>query len=296
MLAFADGHDGVASLDELRCLGFSDGEIRARVRSGHLVPEHRGVFMVARQRISGRGHLRAALLAGGDDAFLSHRSAAAVYRLRSINRFAIHLTRPGATRRSRDNLIIHRSTLLHPDDVRVYEGLRVSSIARMLIDLTAAGEPRGELQRLITEADRRDLLQIDRLKATLTRHAGRPGAATLTTVLGDYVWTPRDKSTLERDFAQFIAADPELPTPLRNITLGPYEIDVYWPGQRLAVELDGRTYHQAVKDRDRDNAKDIWLAKHGLWAIRIRDFRFEHDKPGILRDLHELLGLATRAA
>ncbi len=75
----------------------------------------------------------------------------------------------------------------------------------------------------------------------------------------------------------------------RNVLLGSYEIDCYWPEHRLVVELDGRPYHQAVRDHERDNAKDIWLQANRIRIIRIRDFRFEHDRPGIRRDLHRFL-------
>ncbi len=296
LIALADRHESVVARAQLTVLGFSDKEVKTLIRAGQLIPLHRGVYAFNSKRLSGRGHLLAALHAAGPTAFLSHRSAAAAYRLRTVNRYEIHLTLPGGSRQPRENLIFHRTTLLHPDEVRTYNGLRVSSIARMLVELTAGGERPTEIKRLITEAARHDLLQIEPLEQTLARHAGQPGIPLLAELLGDYVWNPRDRSELERQFAAFLARHPELPEPLTNVHLGPWEIDFHWPEQRLAVELDGRLYHQAVQDRERDNAKDIWLQKRRIRIMRIRDFRFEHDQPGIHRDLHDLLGLQPRAA
>ena len=296
LLALAGRQDDAVSLRQLTLLGFTRAEVRARVRRGDWTPVHRGVYLVGRGTLSPRGHLHAALLAAPGGAFLSHRSAAAAYGLRQINRFEIHITVPAARSRQRNgNLIRHRATNLHRDDVRTYNRLRVSSIPQMLIELTST-ETERELDRLVTEAARRDLLHVDKLTQALRRNSRRPGLVKLRGVLGDYVWKPRDKSTLERDFAAFIVADPLIPEPVRNEYIGPYEIDVHWPEHRLAVELDGRHYHQAVKDPERDNAKDIYLQKRGIRSVRIRDYRFEHDRAGIRGDLLDFLRSAADAA
>jgi hypothetical protein len=62
---------------------------------------------------------------------------------------------------------------------------------------------------------------------------------------------------------------------------------------RLAVELDGRPYHVAVQDMERDRLNDAALQRLGHVPIRFTDFRFEHDRPGILRDLHHFLGVSS---
>jgi very-short-patch-repair endonuclease len=57
------------------------------------------------------------------------------------------------------------------------------------------------------------------------------------------------------------------------------------------VELDGRPYHVAAQDMERDRIKDAAMQKLGHIALRFTDFRFEHDLPGILRDLRHFLGV-----
>ena len=268
LVRLADAQDGPVSHEQMLALGYTTKQIRVRRERGDLIPQHRGVYLVSRRSIPPRGYLRAALLATGPEAFLSHRTAAAVYGLRRINRYAIHVTIPQTSRRHRDNLILHRTCDFDARDVRIDDGLRVSTIPRMLIEL-APDETERELDRLITEADRRDLLQIEPLEEALARHSRRPGTRTLRAVLGDYIYIPRDKSTLERDFAAFLAQDPAIPPPSRNVILEHrYEIDFYWPTHALAVELDGRPYHQAVTDHDRDNAKDIWLQQRGIRSLQ----------------------------
>ncbi len=64
-----------------------------------------------------------------------------------------------------------------------------------------------------------------------------------------------------------------------------------WTEQRVTLELDGRPYHVAVEDFDRDRAKDRALTRHGWRPIRVSDFEWEHDRATVLDDLYALLGV-----
>lgn len=62
--------------------------------------------------------------------------------------------------------------------------------------------------------------------------------------------------------------------------LGRYDVDIYWPQERLAIEVDGAAYHDPERDRRRDlvlehdhdvhthrvAAERVWLDP--LWAAR----------------------------
>jgi hypothetical protein len=232
------------------------------------------------------------LLAAGEGAFLSHRTAAAVWGLRETSTRRIDVTLAGGCRRSRGSLVIHR-TALQPttSEVRTKNGLRVSSVPRLLIEL-ASSESAQELDRLITLAVRKHVLNVDKMQAAVTRHARRPGVAKLKSALKDYLPRPDRKSGLERAFDELLARHPEIPQPQRNIHLDGWEIDCYWPEQKLAVELDGRPYHIAASDIERDRLKDAKLLKVGIRVMRITDSRFELDPIGALGDLLAALGLS----
>jgi hypothetical protein len=73
---------GVVSRGQLRELDCSRHAIDRRVRAGRLHPLHRGVYAVGHPKISREGHWMAAVLACGEDAVLSHRSAAALWGIR----------------------------------------------------------------------------------------------------------------------------------------------------------------------------------------------------------------------
>src|SRR4051794_33676946 len=69
---------GVISHGQLLALGLGLGPIKYRMRVGRLHVIHRGVYAVGHSRLTVRGRWMAAVLAFGEGALLSHRSAAAL--------------------------------------------------------------------------------------------------------------------------------------------------------------------------------------------------------------------------
>lgn len=285
------------SRDQLVVLGFTDNQILDRVGDGSLHRLHHNVFAVGHRRLSDRAHLFAALLTFGPRAFLSHRTAAAVWKLRPVNLHELEVSLAGTGGRAREALVVHRTrTEPHPDDVRTHGDLRVSSVPRMLVELASREKPE-ELARLITTAVQKSLLPLHRadarhrLEAALARHERYPGMARLQAVLAAYRRTDSSKSELERAFDRLLAQHPEIPAPQTNINIGPWEIDRFWPEHQLAVELDGRPYHIAAAAMERDRIKDAALLRQGITPLRFTDFRVAHDARGILGDLHHFLRL-----
>jgi hypothetical protein len=280
---------GAIGVGQLQAVGFTAREVSRLVSGGALTRRHQGVLLDARAPIPPRGHLFAALLAAGPTAFLSHRTAAAIHGLRAVNVRQIELTVVANRTPKRDGLRIHRTTNLHPHEVRTVDGLRVSSVPRLLMEL-ASRETRAELDRLIAEAARRRSLDLHRIDETLARHPRHPGLSKLTVALAAYQPAPPDKSRLERAFADWLATLPHIPAPERNVWLaGRWEIDFLWRAQSLAVELDGRPYHLLPADQERDRIKDVWLQRHAIHVVRVTEFRFEHDRAGVEADLRHFL-------
>jgi hypothetical protein len=194
---------GVVTRDQLYELGFSYWQINRRLGLGRLHRIHHNVFAVGHRHLTDRAHLFAALLTFGPEAFLSHRTAAAVWKLRAINLHGIEVTLPGSGGRHRDGLTVHRTaTAPEADEVRTHGDLRVSSVPRMLIEL-AARETSRELDRLVTLAVQKRLLRPDSrdgratLEQALARHERHPGTAKLAAVLAVYRRTESRKSQLE---------------------------------------------------------------------------------------------------
>ncbi len=128
-LAF-DQH-GVVALSQLIGLGFGVQAVERRVRDGRLLKIHREVFAVGHRRLSQRSYWWAAVLAYGDQALLSHRSAAAFWELAKPRSSPIDVTAPVGWQglRRREGIWIHRGKL-HPEDRAERAGIPVTSIAR----------------------------------------------------------------------------------------------------------------------------------------------------------------------
>jgi hypothetical protein len=284
---------GVISLEQLLACGLTLDQVQWRIRRGQLHRLFRGVYAVGHRRLVPRAWLFAAQLAFGPSSFLSHRASAAARGLRPINMYDIDVTIIGTKARSRSRMTVHRTTQPpHPDEIQLSDGLRISSVPRMLLELATRETPE-ELDRLITQAARRNMLDPFAVEDVLQRHARRPGVAKLREAVAAYRPGPDRKSNLEVAFDKRRAEDPDIPEPLTNIYIGRWEIDCYWPEQRLAVELDGRPFHVARRDTERDRVKDADLLCMGIKPLRITDYRFETEPDSVMRTVRTLLGLGA---
>lgn len=292
MRALAESQWGAISLEQLFALGLTAGEIRTMIRRGMLVRVYPGVYCLGHTRLTMLGRLHAARLAAGPGAYLSHRTAAAHRGLRR-HPATIELTIPsGHTPSSRLGLRIHRTRITpDPSQARMHDGLLTATVPRIIIDLARTERP-GEIQRLIRESIRTGQFDLAALRTALDANPRRPGAGLARAALGRYVAGSEDrKSWLETQFQRHALRDARLPEPLYNQTLLGYEIDVMWIQQRVTLELDGRPYHVAVEDFDRDRAKDRALTRHGWRPIRVSDFEWEHARTSVLDDVYALLGV-----
>jgi predicted transcriptional regulator of viral defense system len=158
--------------------GWSAGALQKRLEAGRLHRLHTGVYLVGHRLIRRGGRWMAAVLASGSDAVLSHRSAAALWRIRDDSRAAIDVTTP---HRSRSWRHIHRHVSPVPaDEVTIKEGIPVTSVPRTILDL-AATEPLDEVKRLLREMEFKELR--DRLSLWTWSSAIQAGVASATSPL-----------------------------------------------------------------------------------------------------------------
>jgi hypothetical protein len=103
----------------------------------------------------------------------------------------IHVTVAGSPEDPRsqadpDGVVVHRAPDLHPDDVVTLPGgLRVTSVARTLVDL-AEELSRDELRATFENARRRGLLDIDALRSSRRRVGWRPSLQMLDDVIAEF--------------------------------------------------------------------------------------------------------------
>jgi len=283
---------GVVTSTELERFGFSGREVEGFVQHGDIRRVHRGVYGDGRTQLSDQGRKVAALLAVGHGSWIAGHAAAADWGLEPGVPAVIEVgVRAEHTPRHRGLRVKRVTSEPHPSEIRRRRGLRVSSVPRLLIEIAAGGATEEQLEVLIEKAVRKRLFNAKRLAEALERHAGERGTGVLRALCADHLPDPARKSGLERSFDRFLRKHPEIPEPQRNIKLGPWEIDCYWPDYQLALELDGRDYHVMVEEMDRDRRKDTWLQLQGLRIMRVTDRRWKLHRDEVHQDLLAMLAL-----
>jgi hypothetical protein len=192
---------GVVTVAQLLAAGLDRRAIayRRRVRRLHLL--HRGVYAVGHRPPSPLATAMAAVLACGPEAVLSHRSAAALWRI--VPRWPSP-TEVARTDRRQSGTHVHRSR--HADATTHY-GIRVTTPARTLVDLADVLNSR-QLTRALNEAQVQRLVTPAELTTLLTRYPGRR-TSQLTPERG------ATRSHLEDTFTRFLKHH-RLPLPERN--------------------------------------------------------------------------------
>jgi hypothetical protein len=166
---------GVVSRAQLLAAGFGADAIQHRIVTQRLHPVFRGVYAAGHARLTRQGRWMASVLAAGEGAVLSHRSAAALWGLRQTNGRVEVTIRPG--RRGPPRLTVHRSSLPF-DEVTEHDGIPVTTVSRTLLD-SAAGMRPDQIERMLREAEFLRLTDPVGIDVLLERHPRRAGSRTL---------------------------------------------------------------------------------------------------------------------
>ena len=291
VLDLAAQQHGLVTRAQLLEMGLSAAAIKYRVRRGRLHTAYRGVYAVGRPQLTRLGALTAAVLASGPGAALSHEQAGEVHGLRRRRRGPIEVTVPAGVMRARPGIRLHRRALPEADLTTLY-GIRVTGPVRTMLDL-AARLPERELEALVNEADRLDLVDPERLRAVLAGRGAKRGAPALRGLIGREAFALTE-SELERRFLP-IARRAGLPPPLTQAHLNDFRVDFFWPDLGLVVETDGLRYHRTPAQQARDRRRDQAHAAAGLTPLRFTHHQVAHEARGVETTLRAVLRRPPRA-
>ena len=107
-MAIADTQRGLITTSQLLALGLSQHAIERRVALGRLTRIHWGVFAVGRASIDIRTRWKAATLACGAGALLSHLCAGGLWAVRPEPTCQPHIVMEGNGRRGHEGIAMHR--------------------------------------------------------------------------------------------------------------------------------------------------------------------------------------------
>ncbi len=264
---------------QMLAMGYSQTAISHRLRSGRLFQVEEGVFALAPplEHDEWGAWIAATLTTPGS--FLSHVSAAAARGFWHFPRSLETVTRPGSGGPVRHGgVLAYRSTILEGDTEEL-DGIPITTVPRILLDLARVGTSDHALARAVREAIRLKHTNTAALTEALIAHRGRRGCRRLARTLTRYSGLPLERARSGAEVrALELLRDAKRPMARLNHRVAGEEADLSWPHARLILEIDGGPFHLDVGEDARKQA--IW--EQAGWTVRRIDSDDVYDRPHLL--------------
>jgi hypothetical protein len=231
--------------------------------------------------------LWAAVLAVGDDAVLSHETAARLHGAERLPELPVTLTNPHGRHHRLPGVFVHQIDDLVPAHRTTWMQLPLSTPARSVVELgaTCTAPTVGRVADDLVRTGRTSYAAIASVLAQVAR-PGKPGVDTVVEMLeerGDGHVPPG--SELER--ALFATLDAGgLPSPTRQLPLpGRGSIagiaDGGYLDAQMVLEADGRRWHARVAAARLDRERDAQVARAGWVPLRFVYEQIVGDPAGV---------------
>ena len=247
--------------------------IRYRVRIGRLYRVFRGVYSVGRPALTPIEWASAAVLACGPGAALSHGSAMALwgYWRHWDQPYEVILVGDRRTKGIR----VHRSTTLRRHDVTKQLGIRVTTPARTIFDISPRQNDKA-FKRTVSNALHSLWLTEGQLADAVAWHPRLPARQA-----GGAVDRPARHARRARD-GRTTSPPSASSTDCRRRSwarrCSGYVVDALFVAERVIVELDSKEFHMDPIAFETDRERDAEMLVHGLVTVRATWERIE-DRP-----------------
>ena len=254
------------------------------------------VYRVAGSSASLHQYLMGACLWGGPVTVVSHRAAAALFGLQGVAPGIVEITTTTAKKAPTPRIKLHRVKSFDDIDLSVRHGIRVTSVARTIIDLASVVPPK-DLEKALNHALRFRMTSAseveDRLRSLGSR--GRRGADALLRLIADRQSLHQGSaSDAEDDFISFLRWS-RLPEPVGQFPIHDEEgkfvmrCDFAYPDERVAIEIDSHTFHSEMGDRARDHTKRRKATALGWLVVPATRRDMGPDRRKLAHDLRRIL-------
>ena len=276
------GQHALLSRSQAFALGLTRGQVNALVARGSWVRVLPSVYRIAASPKTWRQPLMAACLWAKERAVISGRSAAAVWEFEGYWRTRVelcsclHLTAPSG-------LVVHQVSRLDAIDTTTRRGIRVTSAARTILDLTPLVS-QSTLERTLDEALRKGHVTVESVLRCIQRNGrrGRAGIAHLEALLAERKGQRATDSPLESDIAGLLR-EFGLPSPVKRYRVIEHdrfiaEVDLAWPEQKLAVQAHGSSYHRQLRTWENDQRVENELQLQGWFVAKMTRRMLDEDR------------------
>jgi hypothetical protein len=272
------------------------------VKRGELIAVHLGVYRLRGAPITREMRWHAATLAVGERGVLSRRAAAAHHGLAGIRRFRPEVTGPYSRLPIISGVDVHRSRNLSERDIVVKDGIRVTTVARTLLECCSV-LPYDKVEHATQQAVIRKQVARRDLWIVLDRVGGRgfEGSVAFREIATGDATDATIQSALELVLKRIVDRA-AVPQPQRQVpfTCGDGRhvvLDSAWLDYSVCVEADGLRWHGTAKQLRETRARSRSIQNSGLlhlvygWADCHDDA--ELTRREIERALHERIRRAA---
>jgi predicted transcriptional regulator of viral defense system len=165
------GQHGVVARRQLMAIGYTRREIEQRLHNGRLHHISHGVYAVGQRELTPHGRWMAAALVCGEQAALSHRSAAELWGIGYEEQGRIDVTIRRRSMIRRAGIKVRARPALGAGAVVHRFGIPVTHPVQTLIDVATELKPL-RLERAVNEADKLDLVDPETLRKALDGYGG----------------------------------------------------------------------------------------------------------------------------
>jgi very-short-patch-repair endonuclease len=252
---------GVITLHQAVELGIAKQTVHRRARDGSWTRLRPGVYLVGGHRLTDEVRVRAAWLWAGDAAAVSGPAAAYWHGLLERPPTEIELTVPHCRKpRAQPGLTVRRRNLHHIDLVNT-RGVRSTAVPLTVLE-TAVALPRGSA--FLDRALQRHVRFPTAYRA-FCRNMGRTGSSAAGRLL--IAAADRADSAAERLLVR-IMREAGVTGWVLGHPFGPWRIDIAFPRERVAIEVDGWAWHVDADRFRNDRRKQNALVRAGWDPLR----------------------------
>lgn len=258
--------------------------------AANLIALHPGVARLVGTANSSEQHIMAAVLAAGPGALASHRAAAYLHGVPSVQPPPIDVlvpNRPPGSRGPRgkaavglDAVIAHRQRDLERTAPHRIDGIPCTNILRTLVDLGAVAPQTivGAVGHALTN----NLASLAAIESALVAHArqGRTGVSALRRAVDEWSLDGKPADSVLEPAMLRLVHRYGLPAVEFHASVGGREVDFWVVGTPIVIECDGWRYHGRNREQfERDRANDAEFAAHG-WIVLRFTYRKITTRPG----------------
>ena len=248
--------------------GYSAKQLRKRLRDGHWVVVLGSVLVGRGTPVTPMTLARAASLAAGLDAVISHTTSGRIMDLKVPADAEAHVIVPRDRRVRIHGLRPHRLELAE-SEVMVVDGMLCTTLLRTVVDLLL-WLPEEDGRALAVDALRRDRLTVDELRHALVRTGQRHGLSRAWSVLADVGRGAHSEAEVK---VHRLLRDAGISGWRANVPVHDDAgligvVDLLFAGEMLVVEIDGRAFHSDERAFQRDRSRQNRLIALGYRVLR----------------------------